>query len=88
MNLGKKLSIGAMTMGLAFGGIALTGAGCGSSGDKVQESGEKSCGAGSCGGEKAHTDDGGEKSCGAGSCGGEKKDDGGGEQSCGAGSCG
>src|SRR5262245_33139481 len=65
MNLGKKLSLGAMTIGLSLGALTLGAAGCGSS--KAETKGEAaSCGAGSCGAEhKDANKEGGTASCGA-----------------------
>lgn len=67
MNLGKKLSLGVLALGLSAGTFSLGAAGCGSTSSQ-QRAADQSCGAGSCGGEKKKTD-GGEKSCGANSCG-------------------
>lgn len=87
MNLGKTISVGAMTIGLSFGAMALGAAGCGSTKQETKGA-SQTCGAGSCGAEKKDgaATPGGEKSCGA-----EKKEDPnktGGEHSCGSGSCG
>jgi len=79
MNLGKKLSLGAMALGLSMGALTL-GAGCGSTQPAQKAGAQTACGAGSCGADKKKAE-GGDKSCGA------DKKDAGGAASCGAKSC-
>ncbi len=86
MNLGKKLSVGAVAIGLAFGGFSLGACGSTSGQTKAAESSEKTCGASSCGGEKKADDKAKSASCGAASCGGEKKPEAS-SATCGEGSC-
>lgn len=78
MNLGRKLSAGAVTLGLSFGALTL-GAACGSTNPqtKPQTSGDDKAGETGSSGETKPS-------------GGDKADpgDGGGEHTCGAGSCG
>ncbi|MFO0750393.1 MAG: hypothetical protein U1F43_32690 [Myxococcota bacterium] len=78
MNLGKKIGVSAMTLGLSFGALALGAAGCGSTKAETKGTAETD------GSEKKTTmPTGNETTPGA-----EKKDPAGGEHSCGAGSCG
>lgn len=78
MKLGKKVALGALTVGLSFGGLALGG--CGST--PVKKDGADAGGTGATDGTKAGTGGTGTTS------GGERKPAGSDEHLCGAGSCG